>query len=275
MPFPDFNPVALSIGPFDLRWYGLAYLVGILLGMFLGRRYAARYPEYGVRPGDLEDFTFWATIGVIVGGRLGSVLFYNLPQYLENPIEIFMMSRGGMSFHGGFLGVLVAAVLFCRRRGLPLLGLADILAAVAPIGLFLGRIANFINGELWGRPTEAPWGIVFPGAGPQARHPSQLYEAALEGLLLFAVLNLLIRSPGVRQRRGLLAGLFVGGYGLLRALVELTREPDATLILGLTRGQFYSLPMILLGGVLIWRALAVGSGRPPRAETDLSGARPS
>jgi phosphatidylglycerol:prolipoprotein diacylglycerol transferase len=153
----------------------------------------------------------------------------------------------------------VAAILFCRRRGLPLLGLADILAAVAPIGLFLGRIANFINGELWGRPTEVPWGFVFPGAGPQPRHPSQLYEAALEGLLLFVVINLLIRFPAVRARHGLLAGVFVGGYGVLRALVELTREPDATLILDLTRGQFYSLPMIILGGLLLWRSIAEGS----------------
>lgn len=262
MPFPEIDPVLLSIGPIAIRWYGLAFLVGILSGVMLARRYARRYPVFGLSARTFEDYGLWVTAGVIVGGRLGSVLLYNLEYYVQRPLEIFMLNQGGMSFHGGLAGVVLATVLCAWKNKISMLALGDIAACAAPIGIFLVRVANFINGELWGRVTEAPWGVIFPGAGPEARHPSQLYEAALEGALLFVVLNLLIRNTWVRARAGLLSGLFLVGYGVIRFLIEYTREPDADLILGLTRGQFYSLPMLVLGLVFVWRSLSGASRRP-------------
>jgi phosphatidylglycerol:prolipoprotein diacylglycerol transferase len=212
---------------------------------------------------DYDDFVLWVTLGIILGGRLGYVLFYNPAYFAAHPIEIVQLWNGGMSFHGGFLGCVMAVVLFARHRGIPILSLGDVTCAVAPIGLFLGRIANFINGELWGRPSDVPWAMVFPGAGPMPRHPSQLYEAALEGLVLFGVLALLMRA-GALRRPGTITGAFALGYGIARAFCELFREPDAQLGFlwgGLTMGMLLSLPLMLVGIALI---VAANRAEPTR-----------
>jgi len=254
-----FDPVALQIGPIAIRWYALAYIAGFLLGW----AYALRLTRRTTLPPDrqaLDDFLTWAVVGTILGGRLGYVLFYNLDEYLKDPLSILEIWHGGMSFHGGFVGVTVAIILFARSRGFSPLLLGDVVAAATPIGLFFGRIANFINGELWGRPTDLPWGIVFPNAGPEPRHPSQLYEAGLEGLLLFLILLPLAMSPRVRARPGIVLGVFIAWYGLSRFLVEFVRQPDAQLgyLMGtdwFTRGQELSLPMIAIGlAVVLWAA---------------------
>ncbi len=263
IPFPAIDPVAIHIGPLAIRWYALAYIVGLLLAIFHAKR-VLRQPRYFapgkpfMPPHALDDFMLWAMLGVVAGGRLGYVLFYAPQHFLQNPADIFAVWRGGMSFHGGFIGVLVATWLFARRRGIPFLRLLDITAAATPIGLFLGRIANFINAELWGRPTDMPWGVIFPGAGPEPRHPSQLYEAALEGIVLFVILHLMVRS-GALRRPGLIAGAFTAGYGVARFIVEFFREPDRHIgyLAGgwLTMGMLLSLPLVALGGWLMWRAL--------------------
>lgn len=257
IPFPAIDPVIVQLGPFAIRWYALAYIAGLVIGWQLLRRIVAR-AGWRLTPEAVDDFLVYATLGVILGGRLGYALFYQGGWYLQNPIEILYVWRGGMSFHGGLLGVLAAAWLFARRQGLPFLEVGDATALVAPIGLFLGRIANFINGELWGRVTEAPWGVVFPGGGPLPRHPSQLYEAALEGLLLLAVMQWLAwRRPRDPTGLGLPSGVFLTGYALARIVVELFREPDAQLGFlfgGVTMGQVLSLPMLLAGLWLILRA---------------------
>ena len=255
IPFPAIDPIIFSIGPFAVRWYALAYIAGLVIGWLVLRRIAKRPPnEIGEE--DVDDFLTWATLGVILGGRIGYVLFYNLPYFLDRPGEIFAVWQGGMSFHGGFLGVVLAGLIFCRRRGIDPLSFGAMLAVVAPIGLFFGRIANFINGELFGRVTDAPWGVVFPRGGPDPRHPSQLYEAALEGLVLFVVLAVMARSGKVRARRGMLMGVFVAGYALARMTVELFRQPDqhiGFLTLGSTMGQWLSVPMLLVGlGFVVW-----------------------
>lgn len=257
MPFPDIDPVAVSIGPFDVRWYGLAYFVGLAVALWGADRLARRNVEHGVRSGAFDAFTLWAFAGVLIGGRLGSILLYNPEYYLANPLKVFAVWEGGMAFHGGFLGVVIAALLYCRKRNIPFLGFSDIMACVSPIGIFLVRIANYINGELWGRPTDAPWAVVFPNpaAGGVPRHPSPLYEAALEGVLLFVVINLMARSAAIRARQGLLASAFLVGYAICRSLVEFTREPDASLIGPLTRGQAYSLPMLVFGIAVVVYAL--------------------
>lgn len=254
LPYPEIDPVIVQIGPLAVRWYGLAYVAGLILGWrymhVMNRRYAK-----AMEPKDIDDLLFWMTIGVVLGGRLGSVLFYNLELYLNNPLAIFAVWQGGMSFHGGLLGVIVAEVWFARRRGIPLLRLADLVAVAVPIGLFFGRIANFINGELYGRPTDVSWAMIFPHSDGLPRHPSQLYEAGLEGLLLFVVLFVLARRPGGFERPGSLAGVFLIGYGLSRILVEFAREPDAVpgyLWAGTTMGQWLSAPMLVGGAVLIW-----------------------
>lgn len=252
--FPE-AAVFVQAGPLAIRWYALAYLAGIALGWTY-----ARYLVRGWGPGapsaqDVDDFIPWAIVGIIAGGRLGYVLFYGPAYFAAHPWEALAIWQGGMSFHGGFLGVAVATVAYARARGLALLSLADVVACVAPIGLLLGRVANFVNGELYGRHTDAPWGMVFEAGGPLARHPSQLYEAALEGALLFAVLFALSRVAWVRARPGALAGAFLVGYGAARCLVELFREPDAPLVVGtLTMGQALSAPMLLLGAGLILHA---------------------
>ena len=250
--FPAIDPVLISFGPFAIRWYALAYIGGLLLAWRYCRWLAVRPPR-SVSADAFDDFLLWATLGILLGGRLGYVLFYKPDFYLANPLEILFIWRGGMSFHGGLLGMVAAEVMFARRRGLPVLALADIVAAAAPIGLFLGRIANFINGELFGRPSEVPWAMVFPHGGPQPRHPSQLYEAAVEGLVLLLVLHLMVRA-GALERRGMLAGAFLIGYALARMLAEMFREPDAYLgflLGGTTMGQWLSLPLLLAGLVLV------------------------
>ncbi|MEK9752782.1 MAG: prolipoprotein diacylglyceryl transferase [Rhodospirillaceae bacterium] len=256
IPFPQIDPVLVSFGPFAVRWYALAYIAGLVIGWRLMRRFGAA-PDYGIDPEHVDDFLVWATLGVILGGRIGYVLFYNLPVYIDQPQRILYVWQGGMSFHGGFLGVVAAGYLFCRRRGIRPLVLGDLCARVAPVGLFFGRIANFINGELYGRVTDTPWGIVFPRGGADPRHPSQLYEAALEGVVLFILINLLARLPGVRQKPGFLTGVFVAGYAASRMLVELVRQPDAQigfLSLGSTMGQWLSVPMLVVGLYMMVRA---------------------
>lgn len=254
--FPVVDPVAFEIGPVAIRWYALAYLAGFILGWRYCLRLAAQVPGRP-EPEDYDDFLTWAVVGVILGGRLGYVLFYNLPYYAENPLEAFAVWKGGMSFHGGLAGVLVAILLFCRSRGISPFAFGDLIAAAAPIGLFFGRIANFINGELYGRAAEGvSWAMVFPRDPLQIpRHPSQLYEAALEGLVLFIVMAVAVRLPSVRQRPGLAAGIFFIGYGLARIAAEFFREPDAQLGFlwgGATMGQLLSLPMVAVG---LWMAL--------------------
>ena len=261
LPFPAIDPVLVSFGPVAVRWYALAYIAGILLGWFYARALIRNEALWGgsapLSQPDFDDFVLWATLGVVLGGRAGYVLFYNSAFFAEYPLEAFQIWKGGMSFHGGFLGVVAAVILFARARGISILSLGDLACAVGPIGLFFGRLANFINAELWGRPSDVPWAFVFPGAGPLPRHPSQLYEAALEGLLLFAVLALLIRK-GALQRPGLIVGVFALGYGLARIFAEFFREPDPQLGFlwgGFTMGMLLSAPMLAAGLAFVAYAL--------------------
>jgi phosphatidylglycerol:prolipoprotein diacylglycerol transferase len=256
IPFPMIDPVLIQIGPFAIRWYALAYIAGILLAW----RYMlvlAQRASSGPGERDIDDFVVWATLGVVLGGRLGYVLFYQSDYYLANPLQIFFVWQGGMSFHGGVLGVVAALVMFALRRGVGLLALSDLLACATPIGLFFGRLANFVNAELWGRPSDLPWAMVFPRGGPLPRHPSQIYEAALEGVVLFFVMLALWRVARLRVRHGFLTGAFLCGYGVARMIGELFREPDAQLGFlwsGVTMGQLLSLPMIVAGLWLMARA---------------------
>ncbi len=260
MPFQNIDPVIFELGPLALRWYSLAYIVGLMAGWkYIAHlnRTAQLWPAGApAKPDDMDDILLWLTLGVILGGRLGYVLFYNTSYYLANPGDALAVWQGGMSFHGGALGVIVAVILFARRRGIAVLSLGDMVAIVTPLGLLLGRLANFINSELWGRVTDVPWAVVFPNGGPLPRHPSQLYEAALEGLLLLVILNLLAWKGNALSRPGLLTGIFLVGYGLSRAFVELFREPDAHLgflFELITMGQILSLPMIGAGlGFIYW-----------------------
>ena len=258
MTFVEFFPtreVLVQIGPLIIRWYALAYVAGLLVGWRYVRR-LARHPPRAAAETDIDDFLLWATLGVILGGRLGYVLFYKPGFFFDNPLVIPQVWLGGMSFHGGMLGVAVAMLLFTRRRAIPLLHFADLVACAAPIGLFLGRIANFINGELHGRVSDVAWAIVFPRGGPSARHPSQLYEAMLEGAVPFAVLYFLWRREGLRHRAGFLTGVFLAGYAVARGIGELFRQPDVHLgflLGGTTMGQWLSAPMLVLGLYLIQR----------------------
>ena len=283
IPFPEISPDIFSITiagrEFALRWYAMAYLVGLLLGwriiVLLMRRPALWGGAAPMQPARVEELLTWVVAGVISGGRLGFVLFYDRAYYFANPVDILKVWEGGMSFHGGFLGVVIAAWLYARRNGIAPLHLADALAVAAPAGLLLGRIANFINAELWGRPTDAPWGVIFPGeaaqncpgvVGPCARHPSQMYEAGLEGLALGLILLILVRRGGL-MRPGLALGVFLAGYGLARFVVEFFRQADARFIppdnpwghvvggpvWGVTMGQILSLPMVAIGaGFILW-----------------------
>ncbi|WP_425105400.1 prolipoprotein diacylglyceryl transferase [Ancylobacter sp.] len=261
LPFPNIDPVLIELGPFAIRWYALAYIGGLLFGWWMAKRLCSSPALWGgqapIKPEEFDDAVVWIAVGVILGGRIGYVLFYNLPFYAENPLQAFTLWHGGMAFHGGFLGSILAMYLFCRRRGLPFVSMLDIAASVVPVGLFLGRLANFINGELWGRPTDVAWAFVFPHGGPEPRHPSQLYEAGLEGLAIFLILQLAIRA-GALARPGTVAGMFVFLYGCARIFVEFFREPDPQLgyLFGgwLTMGMLLSLPMLALGAWLVWRA---------------------
>ena len=259
LPFPMIDPVLIQIGPFAIRWYALAYIAGIVLGWQLARRLVVQSPKVST-PDQVDDFVTWVTLGIILGGRFGYVLFYRPGYYLTAPWEALYLWQGGMSFHGGALGVIVALFLFARRHGLNWVAFADRVVCVVPIGLFFGRLANFINGELWGRVADVPWAMVFPGAGPDPRHPSQLYQAGLEGLCLFTLLMILVSRPSIRARAGVLSGVFLGGYGVARFIGEFFRQPDAHLgflFAGATMGQLLSLPMMAVGAWLIlrgWRA---------------------
>jgi phosphatidylglycerol:prolipoprotein diacylglycerol transferase len=261
IPFPEIDPIALQIGPIAIRWYALAYIAGIVIGWRVARRLVEAPPPAG-NARQMDDFVTWATLAIIIGGRLGYVLFYRPAHYLQNPLEALMVWQGGMSFHGGALGVIVAALLFCRSEKLSPLAFGDRVAVVVPIGLFFGRIANFINGELWGRPASVPWAMVFPHDPLQlARHPSQLYQAGLEGIALFLVMLALWAVPANRARPGLLTGALIAGYGVARMIGELFRQPDDNLgflLAGATMGQLLSLPMVLVGAFLIWRARRAG-----------------
>lgn len=258
IPFPDIDPVAVAIGPLEIRWYALAYLCGFLLGWAYALHLARLDPKSRPNKEDIDDFLPWAVLGVILGGRLGYTIFYQPGIYLSEPLEILKVWHGGMSFHGGALGVIAALILYSWKHKIELFRLSDIVCACVPIGLFLGRIANFINGELFGRaaPTDLPWSIVFPRGGDIPRHPSQLYEALLEGAILFLILFTLMKIKDVRSTPGIVTGIFLAGYGLARFLVEYFREPDMHLgLIGgvASMGQILSMPMILLGaGVCLY-----------------------
>ena len=250
---PQFDPIAVSLGPLAVRWYGLMYLAGFVAFLLLGRRRAAAQPWHGIAPTALDDLLFYGVLGVVLGGRLGQVLFYEPGHYLAHPLEILAIWKGGMSFHGGFLGVLAAMALWGRRNGRRFFEVTDFIAPLVPLGLFAGRIGNFINGELWGRVADAslPWAMVFPHVDALPRHPSQLYQAAGEGLLLFALLWWF----SARQRpRGAVSGMFLIGYGALRFVAEYFREPDAGIFgwsYTVSMGQWLSLPMVVIGIVLL------------------------
>lgn len=265
LPFPNIDPVIISIGPFDVRWYGLAYVTGILLGWYYARLLLVRHNLWPnnsepMKMIDLDDFILWAAIGIVIGGRLGYILFYDFAAIFENPVRIIEVWNGGMSFHGGVLGTTAAMILFAYLRKFGTWSLFDIVCAAAPIGIFFGRIANFINGELWGRLSAAPWAFVFPEGGPFPRHPSQLYEALLEGVLLFAVLALLCIKFKLLKKPGFIAGAFIAGYGMSRIFVEFFREPDAHIgfLYGgwLTMGMLLSLPLLAVG---LWGMLTASS----------------
>src|SRR6266478_606680 len=252
IPFPAIDPVAVAIGPFVVRWYALAYIVGLLLGWRYCLLLADRPPRF-VERSNIDDFLVWATLGVVLGGRIGYVLFYKPGYYIDHPLEALYLWHGGMSFHGGALGVTAAILLFTRARPIPVFAFSDIICAAIPIGLFFGRIANFINGELFGRATDVPWAMVFPGGGLLPRHPSQLYEATCEGLLLFLVLFVAERG-GARRHPGILSGLFLAGYAVARMSGELFRQPDVQLgflMFGTTMGQLLSIPLLVAGIILI------------------------
>jgi phosphatidylglycerol---prolipoprotein diacylglyceryl transferase len=262
--FPVFDPIAIAIGPIAIRWYALAYIGGIVLGWLYARKIIRSERLWGGKAPftllDFDDFILWVTLGIILGGRTGYVLFYNLDFFTQHPTEIFKLWTGGMSFHGGFMGCVIAVLLFGWKRKISVLSLGDVTCAVGPIGLLLGRLANFINSELWGRTADAsvPWRMVFPNGGPLPRHPSQLYEAGLEGVVLFIVLALMIRG-GALKRPGLIIGAFAALYGVARIISEFFREPDPQLGFlwgGLTMGMILSVPMIIAGIAFIaaaWR----------------------
>lgn len=262
IPFPDIDPVALSFGPFAIKWYGLAYLAGLVLGwLYIKRLVSSPGLWTGGKPpfaaAEVDDLLLYMTIGVLVGGRLGSVLLYEPGYYIQHPLEVVQIWKGGMAFHGALLGTGIAIWLFASRRGVNVFSTMDLCAAAVPIGIFFGRISNFINGELWGRPTSVPWAMIFPDAArsypaiePTGRHPSQLYEAALEGLVLFLVIRWLTHHRSALATPGRVTGVFLAGYGIARSFCELFRQYDpahALSVYGLTPGIAYSVPMILLG----------------------------
>lgn len=266
MPLPVIDPIALSLGPIEIRWYGLAYIAGFACA-WLFLRHLAKTGRTSLSSEAVDNLMTAAMIGVIAGGRIGSILFYNLGATLADPASVLRTWEGGMSFHGGLIGVAIAVCVFAWRSKLSVLAAGDLAAIAAPFGLFFGRVANFTNGELWGRPTDLPWGVIFPRAGPEPRHPSQLYEALLEGPVLFAILAWLLYRNLPTRRPGVLAGVFLIGYGTVRFMIEMVREPDANLGVmswGLTMGQTLCLPMLAAGAVL----LAVSGGLGGKALPD-------
>ncbi|MBI3197341.1 MAG: prolipoprotein diacylglyceryl transferase [Rhodospirillales bacterium] len=256
IPYPEIDPVLIQLGPFAIRWYALAYIAGLVIGWQVMRRVCAQPPRI-LSPLKIDDFLLWAALGVILGGRIGYVLFYKPGFYLENPLAVLTLWEGGMSFHGGLLGVITAILLFALRNKTDPFMLSDLVAIVAPIGLFFGRLANFINGELWGRVSDVQWAMIFPRGGPLPRHPSQIYQAFFEGVLLFLAVAAVWKFTDGRRRPGLLTGVFCFGYGAARIAGEFFREPDAHLgyLWGpLTMGMLLSVPMLAFGGWLIARA---------------------
>ncbi|ADQ83569.1 prolipoprotein diacylglyceryl transferase [Methylovorus sp. MP688] len=256
---PEFDPIAIHIGSFGIHWYGLMYLLGFLSLLWLGKWRIRRNPDSGWKVSDVDDILFYGALGVIIGGRLGYVMFYQPTYFSQHPHEILYLWQGGMSFHGGFLGVLAAMALFARKTGKRWLEIMDFVAPLVPIGLGAGRMGNFINGELWGRATDMPWGMIFPKVDNVVRHPSQLYEFALEGVVLFLILWIYSSKP---KPRGTVSALFLIGYGSFRFLAEYTREPDSylgLLSMGLSMGQWLSLPMVIAGLVMFYLC------RKPRA----------
>ena len=259
--YPNFDPVALQIGPLAIRWYGLMYLLAFMLFLVLGKRRASREPRWGITPQQVDDLLFYGVLGVVLGGRLGYIVFYKAGEYLANPLSILYVWQGGMSFHGGLIGVLVATWLYARSIRLPWLQVTDFIAPLVPLGLAAGRVGNFINGELWGRPTDVPWAMVFPQVDALPRHPSQLYQFALEGLALFVLLAWVSRRP---RPLGVVSGMFLAGYAVFRFLAEFAREPDAylgTLGFGLTMGQWLSMPMGVIGVAMV--VILGRRGTPP------------
>ncbi len=262
IPYPAIDPVIIEIGPIAIRWYALAYIAGILFAWIYMKRLMRDHALWGgpppATPEHVDDLLVWGAAGVIVGGRLGYILGYGWGHYLDNPLDALAVWRGGMSFHGGFLGVVIAVLVFCRLKGLAFWPMIDAAAAATPVGLFFGRIANFINGELYGRPSDVPWAVVFPDGGPEPRHPSQIYEALLEGVVLFLILRWLTHRRFALRRPGLVSGVFALGYGSARIMVEFFREPDGHigfLAGGLTMGMALSLPMVAVGiGLVAWAA---------------------
>ncbi len=255
--YPEISPVLFHLGFVDIRWYSLAYLIGIVSAWLLILRTVKKYQLPITKP-QIDDMIFNVTLGIILGGRIFYVLFYNLGEFIEHPLEIFALWHGGMSFHGGLFGVIVALYYSSKKMKYPFFGLSDLTALYAPIGLFLGRLANFVNDELWGRVTDVPWAIKFPKGGYLPRHPSQIYEAFLEGILLFVVLNILWRSKFVRQRRGFVSGVFLIGYTLSRMFVECFRQPDAQLgfiFQNITMGQILSLPFLIIGFWIVYHSV--------------------
>ena len=263
IPFPAIDPVIIDLpGPLALRWYSLLWLLGCLAA-WAYVRWFVKAPPHALTAQQAGDFLVWGILGTVLGGRIGYVTFYAPGMVAHDPLSVFAIWDGGMSFHGGLIGVVAAVWLFVRRHGLVFYAVSDALCTSAPLGLFCVRIANFINGELWGRVTDVPWAMVFPRGGPEPRHPSQLYEAALEGVVLFIILHTLSRFDAVRTRPGILTGAFFIGYGIFRALVELVRQPDVQLgflAFGLTMGQWLSLPVLLAGLYFILRAVRAGKG---------------
>ncbi len=262
MPFPNFDPVLVHIGPIAIRWYALAYIAGIVLGWRYGVALARNLKLWrGTKPTtddrQIDDLVLWITLAILAGGRLGSVLFYNTSLIWTDPVEIFKPWHGGMSFHGALIAVIIALAWFSRAHKVDLVRLGDLTAPCVPFGLFFGRIANFINGELWGRPTTLPWGIIFPRAGPEPRHPSELYEAGLEGIGLFLILRYGTHVAKLLPRRGALSGLFLTFYGLFRISLENVREPDVGMPnfpFGLTMGMILSIPMVIAGLTFLYFA---------------------
>jgi phosphatidylglycerol:prolipoprotein diacylglycerol transferase len=257
LPFPEIDPVLVHIGPLAIRWYSLAYIAGIVGGWWLFRKDLQKYPQKNLTSARAEDMIMWAIAGIVLGGRLGYTLIYKADYYLAHPLQILHVWEGGMSFHGGCVGFAIAFFLFCKKYKIAYLPVMDVLSSVVPIGLGLGRLANFINGELWGRPSDVSWAMVFPHAGSQPRHPSQLYEAASEGLLLFIILFTLLKCTKLREKPGALSGLFLIGYAIARTTSEFFREPDVQLGLlweGATMGQLLCIPMFILGLILLLRA---------------------